>query len=176
MRSICKKADVTTGALYFFFQDKNDLFRELIWEPVQKLTDIMQSHYSYEDMTSAGFDSHVQLDFTDDILAAKEALAVMYDNFDAFYLVIVQAGGSQYENMLDYFIDVTEQHYRLFMNQMTERMGVPHIDDYLVHWFTHLQIEAFTSMIEHRIPKDQAMHNIERITKFFVNGFMGMLQ
>ena len=26
LRSICKNAGVTTGALYFFFQDKDDLF------------------------------------------------------------------------------------------------------------------------------------------------------
>ena len=30
LRSICQNAGVTTGALYFFFQDKEDLFVALV--------------------------------------------------------------------------------------------------------------------------------------------------
>ena len=34
LRNICKNAGVTTGALYFFFKDKEDLFGNLIREPL----------------------------------------------------------------------------------------------------------------------------------------------
>ena len=33
LRNICKNAGVTTGALYFFFQDKEDLFASLVEAP-----------------------------------------------------------------------------------------------------------------------------------------------
>ena len=33
LRNICKEAGVTTGALYFFFKDKEDLFAALVEKP-----------------------------------------------------------------------------------------------------------------------------------------------
>ena len=37
LRTICKNAGVTTGALYFFFQDKEDLLKQLVEEPLKGL-------------------------------------------------------------------------------------------------------------------------------------------
>lgn len=41
LRAICKKADVTTGALYFFFESKAALFEEIVEETVEDLKRIM---------------------------------------------------------------------------------------------------------------------------------------
>ena len=40
LRAICKKADVTTGALYFFFESKSALFEEIVEETVEKFKEI----------------------------------------------------------------------------------------------------------------------------------------
>ena len=45
LRSICKNAGVTTGALYFFFKDKEDLFASLVKEPLEKVNAILLMHY-----------------------------------------------------------------------------------------------------------------------------------
>ena len=37
LRNICKNAGVTTGALYFFFKDKDALFVSLIQEPLKRV-------------------------------------------------------------------------------------------------------------------------------------------
>lgn len=37
LRKICANAGVTTGALYFFFQDKADLFQSIVQEPYSQL-------------------------------------------------------------------------------------------------------------------------------------------
>ena len=43
LRSICRKADVTTGALYFFFESKASLFEKIVEETVGSLEQIAGS-------------------------------------------------------------------------------------------------------------------------------------
>ncbi len=48
LRKICNDAGVTTGALYFFFKDKDELFCSLVKEPLDVLYKTMTDHYSME--------------------------------------------------------------------------------------------------------------------------------
>ena len=48
LRAICKKADVTTGALYFFFESKAALFEEIVEETVEDLKRLMGDFTDHE--------------------------------------------------------------------------------------------------------------------------------
>ena len=45
LRKICADAGVTTGALYFFFRNKNDLFAAIVDPPLKELCRLLNEHY-----------------------------------------------------------------------------------------------------------------------------------
>ena len=49
LRSICKEAGVTTGALYFFFQDKDDLFCSLVSDSLMRIMELIKEHQQFEE-------------------------------------------------------------------------------------------------------------------------------
>ena len=48
LRNICKNAGVTTGALYFFFKDKDDIFASLVAPVLGSIRTMMEAHMQQE--------------------------------------------------------------------------------------------------------------------------------
>ena len=49
LRKICADAGVTTGALYFFFKNKNDLFKAIVDKPLKELCRLLTEHYMQDE-------------------------------------------------------------------------------------------------------------------------------
>ncbi|MCI8795860.1 MAG: TetR/AcrR family transcriptional regulator [Dorea sp.] len=172
LRTICKNAGVTTGALYFFFQDKEDLLRELVEEPLRGLTVRIRRHLLEEMEAGANFAS-TDPD-SNDIQAAKEIVRFMYRYYDIFLILLSKSQGSRYENMVNYFADWGEAHYKEMAAQMAARYGRPEPDRYIIHWMAYMQISAFTHLLTHETDVEKAIENIEQIVVFLVSGWNGM--
>ena len=173
LRSICKESGVTTGALYFFFQDKNDLFRELVEAPLQMLIGVMQEHFN-DEMQDILVQKNVEGNSEEDLSQAKAVLEIIYNHFESFDLLLMKSEGSAYEKIVDQFISVAEKHYRTMADIMSEIKKCNRVDDYMIHWIAHLQVSAFAQLIEHRVPRQEAMRQMENMTKFMQNGWLGM--
>lgn len=48
LRKICADAGVTTGALYFIFEGKEDLFRAIVEPPLEALISMIRAHFAKE--------------------------------------------------------------------------------------------------------------------------------
>lgn len=171
LRTICKNAGVTTGALYFFFQGKEDLLRELVEEPLKGLTALIQHHFAEEAETVTGPVS-LGVD-TADVRAAKEIVRFMYQYYDVFLILLTKSQGSRYEDIVSHFADWGEEHYRTLMGQVGES-GVPNLDEYIIHWMIYTQINAFTHLLMHEPDVEKALAHIEKIVVFLVSGWNGM--
>lgn len=171
LRTICKNAGVTTGALYFFFQGKEDLLGELVEEPLKGLTALIQHHFAEEAETVTG---PVSLGAdTADVRAAKEIVRFMYQYYDVFLILLTKSQGSRYEDIVSHFADWGEEHYRTLMGQVGES-GVPNLDEYIIHWMIYTQINAFTHLLMHEPDVEKALAHIEKIVVFLVSGWNGM--
>lgn len=173
LRSICKNAGVTTGALYFFFRDKEDLFDSLVVPTMTRLQEEMQWHFDSEkEEISHGIPDYS--DSVDDIKATRQLVHAMYQNYDILLLAISGSKGSRYENCVDEFVTIAESHYRALADGMTEQLGLPRIDDYTIHWIAHMQIDVFVHLLQHEPSEEKAQQYIGRIVTYLVSGWMSL--
>ncbi len=173
LRNICKNAGVTTGALYFFFRDKEDLFANLVDEPLNQLLQIMNQHYA-EEMLTEDISVLMNEEDTTDFEATKQIITCMYQNYDAYILIIQKSQGSKFENSIDKFISLTEKHYRLLANRISQQMGVPKVEEHMIHWVSHMQIDSFVYMLTHETSVEAALGYMESMTRFLISGWLTM--
>lgn len=175
LRNICKNAGVTTGALYFFFKDKEDLFANLVQEPVNQLYQLMSGHYEEESEISS-IELQSFEDFGEDIGVAKQTIQFMYHYYDEFQLILTKSQGSRFEKCIDYFVDISEKHYRIMADKIAESMGTEKLDDYMIHWVAHMQIDAFVHLLTHEKSEEEAVKHIGDIVYYIISGWFAMFR
>lgn len=178
LRNICKNAGVTTGALYFFFQDKADLYESLVKDTVHTIDAAMKEHFAEEkEQAQAGaFHPAMEVDASVDVEAAKRVLHFMYEHRDEVLMLLTKSQGSPYEGVLDVFIETAEDHLRNLAGQMEKAYPEKKIDDRLIHWLSHQQIEMFVYMITHIEDERQAVTFMEQSVSYMVTGWFGLFR
>ena len=176
LRNICRNAGVTTGALYFFFKDKEDLYESLTKETVNGIYQIMQAHFQEESaMLGDGMlltpeDADARQDYED----AKMVIHQMYLHRDEILLVLTKSQGTRYENIADRFIETAEKHYRAMAKQMQAAYPDKAIDEKLIHWLAHEQIDAFIYMITHIEDEVEAIRFMGQTITYMTAGWYGL--
>lgn len=174
LRNICKNAGVTTGALYFFFQDKEDLFASLVEEPLQKLYEVMYAHYASElDQTEL---PDYESENSEDQMAAAQLVHYMYRYYDEFMLILTKSQGSRFTHCVDQFVEITEQHYRSLADAMSKKLGTPPLEDYLIHWMAHMNIDMFVHLLTHETSEQAALEHIKPIVRYMTEGWAGLFE
>ena len=174
LRNICKEAGVTTGALYFFFKDKEALFGALVEEPLKQLYAVMEEHYAAE-MRNGGQVGRLALEDDGDLETSRQIIRQMYANRDAFLLLLTKAQGSRFENCLDEIVDISEKQYRRLCDTVTGASQRPRIDDYMTHWMAHIMVDTFVHLFLHETEESVALKHVDALTTYLVRGWMGMM-
>lgn len=176
LRNICKNAGVTTGALYFFFQDKADLYASLVKDTVDTIYAVMNGHFMGESkQAEAGALSHLdEADGSKDLEDTQRIIHLMYEHKDEVMMLLTKSQGSPYDGVLDRFIETAEKHYENMARQMELLNPAKKIDDRLLHWLSHQQIEVFVYMITHIEDEQQAMKFMEQSVSYMMAGWYGL--
>lgn len=173
LRNICKNAGVTTGALYFFFEDKEDLYGALVAEPIKKLHAVMNRHYA-EEQAQLEAGTLMENDMTDDVEAAIEIVRCLYQHRDEFMMLLTKSQGSRYEEITDGFVMITEKHFIQIADNMEKCYGVPPVADYLIHWIAHMLIDAFIHILTHEVSEEAAIVHVQQVIKYMIGGWFGL--
>lgn len=176
LRNICKNANVTTGALYFFFEDKDDLFCSLVKDTVDGIRSVMLMHFQEEALLAQSGNLNKLGNDTDDLNVAIQAIHQMYQHRDDVLLILTKSQGSSLEHVLDQFIDISEKHLATMAREIQRHKPNVVIDHNTIHWLAHMQIDAFVFMITHIDNEQDAIRYMTQEITFMLAGWDGMLK
>lgn len=174
LRKICANAGVTTGALYFFFKDKEDLFRSIVEKPLRDLLEMMSMHFAEDAQLLSEMDGYVYSDGDHEELV-QLLIRHLYANRDAFLLLLTKSQGTAFESCIDDVVEKIEKGYRIMAERMVEKTPGMQVNSYMLHWMTHMNIDAFIHLLTHEPDEQKALSHMRRIIDYLVKGWMELI-
>jgi AcrR family transcriptional regulator len=171
LRSICSKAGVTTGALYFFFENKEDLYEEITGKPKKELMDLIRNHMA-EDKASIKKVRNINEMFVDHSNEADMYVDCIYKNYDSFLLILSGSKEGELEKCIDEFVQQIEDSSLELMNALP--MFKP--DPFMSHWIAHTMVDSFVHVITHEPDKEKAKIRMRMILNFIIQGWTSLME
>ena len=169
LRSISAAAGMTTGAVYFFCKDKNGLFGAVVGEPLQKIMQAIAQHFSSDLHTDPAAFQHQTGDHDD---FAEMLISLLYADRDAMLILLEKSAGSSYENIIDRFVEMIEQHNLALAEKYAALFPDKRINQYFLHWFSHVSINAFVHLVTHEEDMECAQKEIKPVMDMLIEGWM----
>ena len=174
LRSICKEAGVTTGALYFFFQDKDDLFCSLVSDSLMRIMELIKEHQQFEENEAKEEILSSSHDMESERILVEVLVHEMYQNRDEMLLLVNGAQGSSLENAVDRIIDEMDAHNLHLARATCQELGIPMLEEKLLHWMSHNQIDMFLYMLKHIETEEQALAFGRQAMTYLVTGWFAL--
>lgn len=174
LQEICKNAGVTTGALYKRFKGKEELFCALVEGPADEL----YNYFMTVQNEFAGYSPEYQRRAMHPYVAQKidRMVDLIYDNFDAFKLIICKSGGTSYEYYVDKMIDVeTESTFRFIDAVRGAGFQIADIRKDLAHMLASAMFNGMFEVVMHDLSREDARQYILKLQEFFNAGWDKLL-
>ena len=170
LRSICAKAGVTTGALYFFFENKAELFSAIVDEPINGLKKLLMEHFREDKVYMEHLDSmeNMEMDHSD---LSDMLVEYIYSNYDSLLLLLTSAENTVYENVIDELVKLTENSVPIMLSGVK---GYTY-DEYMSHWMSHITVDAFLNVIKHETDMEQAKLKLRKIMNYLIEGWVELV-
>ena len=88
-------------------------------------------------------------DDSSDFEAVAQVVHELYTYRDEVLLVLTKAQGSSMERMPDRLVDQMDEHNAFICEAMCKAYHVPMVEQSVVHWMSHSQIDMFIFMVTH---------------------------
>lgn len=172
LRKICADAGVTTGALYFFFEDKEDLFGAIVEPPLLELNQLLCEHFDMENQQNPESYIHYAGDH-DKFFAAL--INHLYANRSEFLLLLTKAQGTRFEGTVEEMVEAIEKRYLIVSEKFAAVMPGKRINRYMLHWLSHMMVNAFIHLITHEENAKKAVSVMSRFMDFLIGGWMDLV-
>ena len=161
LRKICANAGVTTGALYFSFENKADLFESVVGDAINLLEKLAQEmmENEFEDL-SVGVENE------------KRLLEFLWKNHEVFIILLEKAKATKYENFLETILQDLEITYEKFFI----KYGQSKPDKALIHILVKMKMQGYLELIKGGYSLETTLQLAERVGWYAEGGFESLMK
>ena len=172
LRRIAAAARVTTGAVYNHFGSKEGLFDALVGESAAELMAAWTAGRDGDAGTPANMPpANMPADRTGRSAdRTGRILDLVYSRVEIFELLLCRARGTGYERLPEQLARIEAEAYRRLPG-ITDSAA----DRLLVRTLAAGGVEALRAALEHRLTRSEAQRYMERIARFRLAGWAGLL-
>ncbi|MDD3796653.1 MAG: TetR/AcrR family transcriptional regulator [Lachnospiraceae bacterium] len=174
LRNIASSLGVTTGAIYRYYTDKEEIFSTLVEEPARAFTE----KYRELQKEFSGHPLEEQLSGLPEISESGHdwMMQHIFDHYDAFKLIICCSAGTQYEHYMETLAEIETNSGILLMERMEEAgMKFRHIDEDMVHMLASALFSGIFETVRHDMPREKAFAYMDGIREFYSAGWFQIL-
>lgn len=174
LRSIVKKAGVTTGAFYRYYDSKEALFAALVDEEAKYVLDLFDNTIDEFEKLPGDAQTEQMLD-TSSLYLAK-LLDYIYEHYDAFKLLIECAEGTPYADFIHQLV-VREVESTYAYIQTLADMGyqVEPLNKKLIHIIASGLFSGIFEAVVHDMSKEEAREYLSQFHRFYGAGWSELL-
>lgn len=172
MKAVADAVGMTSAALYRHFAGKQDMFAALVQPAVDAMTAWREKHIasSYDILEQDS--SEMMWDFNNEYNDARVILDVMYQQPEAFRLLICCAAGTPYENCVHDLIEQsTDEMMRFLQSCKVRGIAVREVQRDEMHMLVSAYSAALLQPIEHGYDRADAERYLKTIVDFFTPGW-----
>ena len=175
LRGIVKEAGFTQGAFYGYYPDKASLFEALVSEAADGLIEqfkaAQQAHYDLIPEDKAAQSGELSTEYL------NYFINYIYDNYDAFKLVICCAEGTRYSHYIHDLVEIeiaqTTKYYDC-LRQLGKVEGA--VSEEFHHMITSAYFTAVFETVAHDMTREHAVKYVNELAMFFNCGWEGILR
>lgn len=168
LRAIVKEAGFTQGAFYGYYDSKEALFAALVApadELVERFKRAQDAHFDLIREDRAAESRELSTEYL------RSFVGYIYDNFEAFKLVLCCSAGTRYENYVHDLVELEVCGTRAYYAELEKRGRLEGaVSDELQRMLTSAYFAAVFETVVHDMPRTRAMGYIEELAVFFQFG------
>lgn len=172
MKAVADAVGMTSAALYRHFASKQDMFAALVQPAFDALKVWREKHVSssYDALEQENFEN--MWDFENDVNDARLVLDVMYQQPEAFRLLICCAAGTPYESWVhDITEESTDEMMRFLQSCKARGLAVREVQRDEMHMLVSAYNAALIQPIEHGYDRADAERYLKTMVDFFTPGW-----
>lgn len=160
LRKICDNAGVTTGAVYFFFENKEDLFHQIVVKAVEEMKILGETLVNEE---LEGISSSGEGD--------KKLMAFLWNHREEMQLLLEKSKGTRYEKLKDEIFSQMERNFTMFF----QKYGNIEADKELIAILVKMRLKGYMELLKGGYPMEKMVQLSQLIGCYADGGFDSLM-